>query len=134
MFLASIQSYVRFIQEAAYGERASGTDLQAARARESKLKGDKLMLEIAEATRSMILVEDIEPALCTWATTGRQEVNSAFNKVIADIESRHEIDIDKDAVYAHILEALKAISNWPRLSAKSVIESETSQEESNHGN
>lgn len=112
--MPSIRGYIKFIQECAYGDRGIGTDLQGARARESKLKGDKLELEIAEAAGKLVLVAELEPLLDAWGTVGCSEVKNAFNKVIADIEGSHSIKIDIDLVSLHVEAALKAIGNYPQ--------------------
>lgn len=133
LFLDSIKSYIKFIQEAAYGDRAIGTDLQAARARESKLKGDMLVIDIAQKAGQLVLVDEIEPRLSTWAAMGRNEVVNAFHKVIADIEALNNIEVDEKALQPHIESALKAIASYPQVSTKSLPTSDLNNEEINHG-
>lgn len=112
--MPSIKGYIKFIQGHAYGDRAIGTDLQSARARESRLRGDLLQIEIAKECKQLVSAEYFEPLLAAWAAKGRSEFVNGVNKIIADIEGEHDVVVDIEMIGKYIASALDAVGDYPK--------------------
>src|SRR5690606_21772953 len=89
-------AYCASLREVAAGR---GGDEQVAmaeaRARQARFDADLRELEFFEKIGALVQVEDIEPLLSGWAATGRAELLHAVDTIIAGIESRYGIEIDR---------------------------------------
>lgn len=107
-------AYIRDLREKAAGR--GGEDQQTltkARAQEAEVNARLKELQYQREIGKLILGEEIEPMLATWAATARSEVGFAVEKLIAGIVSQHGIEVDQDVIDDALSAAYDAISDYP---------------------
>lgn len=110
-------AYIRDIREKAAGRGGDEQlDLTRQRARQASADADLKELQYWRAVDELVAVADIEPRLASWAVAIRSEVLSATDKLLAQIESQHDIAIDREASAAIVASALAAIAAYPGVS------------------
>lgn len=105
--------FSRLSDEAAGRGGEAQQELTQARIRESLAKAQSSEISNLQSLGALVAVEDIEPLLEQWATVARAEVANALNKIIADIEGEHDIEIDQDVLNGHINSAYRIIGDYP---------------------
>ena len=90
------------------------------RARQASADADLKELQYWREVGELVAVVDVEPRLAGWAVAARSEVLSATDKLLAQIESQHDITIDREISAAIMTSALHAIAAYPRLTRPGV--------------
>jgi hypothetical protein len=88
--------------------------LTRAKTREALSKAQISELNYHRELQQLVPVEEIEPLLQSWAVSGRAEVTRAIESVVAAIESKHKIEIDRELYDAPTRAALDAVASYPR--------------------
>jgi len=93
------------------------SSLARERTREAKANAQLKELQFHKEVGNLIPVAEIEPALESWVVTMRSETTHAVEKIIAAIESRHGIKVDRDMVDEYLNGAFQAIADYPKAKA-----------------
>ena len=105
--------YLRRLRGAAAGQKAQdGTDLVAARARNEQLDGQLKELELAERRGQLVNLELLEPELRAMFGAFKTELLSMIDKLSAEIDLLHGINIDPEFLEEHINGALRQIARY----------------------
>jgi len=104
----------RLREEAAGRGDVDSKALMRARTRESEAKARMQELQYHRELKQLVPVEEIEPLLESWATTARGEVQHAVEKIIAAIESRHGVEVERALYDEHLRAAFGVIASYPR--------------------
>lgn len=110
-----IRSYCEKLRAEASG-RASDDSLALTRAktREALSKAQLSELNYHRELEQLVPAEAVEPMLQSWAVSGRAEVTRAIESVIAAIESKHKIEIERELYEKPLRAALDAIASYPK--------------------
>ncbi len=103
--------YIQDLREKAAGR--GGNAYMAAKQREAELKGDKLEIEKFERLKLLVPIAELEPILESWAVTSRSEIQNTVEKLIASIQSEHNLDIDKQLIDDALQTAFNALRDYP---------------------
>jgi hypothetical protein len=114
---ASAGDWLRSYCDRLRGLRSADEAQELARQRARQAAADANLKELAyfERIGALVAVEDIEPRLASWAVAIRAEFESAIDKILGMIESKHGIELDRAAVDALIESALDAAAAWPSI-------------------
>lgn len=110
-----LRSYCEKLRAEASG-RASDESVALTRAktREALSKAQMAELVYHRELGNLIPVEQVEPLLQSWAVSGRAEVTRTIESVVAAIESKHEIHIERGLYEPALQTALDAIAGYPK--------------------
>lgn len=114
---ASAAEWLRSYCERLRGLRSADEAQALAKQRARQAAADAQLKELSylERVGALVAVEDIEPRLATWAVAIRAEFESAIEKILGMIESKHGVELDRGAVDALIESALDAAAAWPSI-------------------
>jgi len=102
---------VRHYSELAAGRGGSDQyDLTKERARESRLKGDLLQLQIEEKSGSLIPAEGVEREWQALIVAARTELMLSVEKILQAIHTLYAIDVDPALIESHIETALNRLA------------------------
>ncbi len=106
------QMLVRHYTEVAAGRGGDDQyNLTKERARESRLKGDLLQLQIQEKAGALIPAAAVEQEWQSLVVAARSELLLLPDKIVHEIKILHGIDIDSKLIETHIHEALQRLAN-----------------------
>lgn len=86
-------------------------NLTKERARESRLKGDILELQIHEKAGSLIQAADVEREWQSLILAARSELMMLPGKIAAELKAIHGIDADTGLIELHIADALRRLAD-----------------------
>lgn len=86
-------------------------NLTRERARESRLKGDLLQLQIQEKAGALIPAAAVEQEWQSLIIAARSELLLLPDKIVHEIKILHGIDIDAKLIETHIHEALQRLAD-----------------------
>lgn len=89
--------------------------LTGEKARQTRIDADLKELQYYERIGRLVSTDAIEPVLDGWASTARAEFTNAVDQIVAGIESRHGITVDRELVDKPAAAACKAIASYPAL-------------------
>jgi phage terminase Nu1 subunit (DNA packaging protein) len=102
---------VRHYSELAAGRGGSDQyDLTKERARESRLKGDLLQLQIEEKSGALIPAEGVEREWQALIVACRTELLMAGEKITHAIRALYEVEVDTALIESHIETALRRLA------------------------
>lgn len=106
------QLLVRHYSEVAAGRGGSDQyQLTKERARESKLKGDLLELQIQEKAGTLIPAADVEREWQALIVATRSELLVLPDKIANAIKTLYGIDVDPSLIEGHVHEALQHLAS-----------------------
>lgn len=106
------QLLVRHYSEVAAGRGGSDQyQLTKERARESKLKGDLLELQIKEKAGTLIPAADVEREWQALIVATRSELLVLPDKIANAIKTLYGIDVDPNLIEGHVHEALQHLAS-----------------------
>lgn len=111
-------AYIRDLREKAGGR--GGDDqgaLTRARTRQAIADADMKNLQYHRELKTLVAIDEVEPVLKNWAKNARSEVQYAIEKMIAGIQSRHNIEVEQDVIDDAINPAFRAIGRYPQKSS-----------------
>jgi len=116
--------YIRHLRNQAAG-RGGDHQKEAALAkiRESSATAQLKELDFYEKIKLLVPVEEIEPILDNWAVLARSEIKNAVDKIIANLESKHGIEIEQGLIDESLGSAFTAIGSYPRNISQDDVES-----------
>lgn len=93
-------AYLRYQRELAAGRGGGDAQAEAARARteESKAKTAMIRLQYHEKLGYLVSAEDAEQVLVDWAGYASREYGTGVDKLVLELESTHNIEIDREQV------------------------------------
>lgn len=111
--------YIRLMREQAAGRGGSHQENAAkAKIRESEANAQLKELDFYEKIKLLVPLEEIEPMLDNWAVLARSEIKNAMDKIIANLESKHSIEIEQGFIDESLGSAFTAIASYPCNSSK----------------
>jgi len=87
-----------------------GLDLARERARESRLKGDLLQLQIKEKCGALVPAAAIEQEWTALVVAVRNELLLLPGKLAQEIKTLHGVEIDPGLIEAHVHDALNRLA------------------------
>ncbi len=66
---------------------------------------------------NLVPMDAIEPLMNNWATVARSEVLNAVEKMVAGIEGKFKIEVDRDLIDGPVDDAFRAIGDYPTRAA-----------------
>jgi len=112
-------AYIRHLRNQAAGRGGSHQETATlAKIRESEASAQLKELDFFEKIKLLVPVEEIEPMLDNWAVLARSEVKNAMDKIIANLESKHGVEIEQGFIDESLGSAFTAIGSYPRNMSK----------------
>ena len=88
-------AYIQDLREKAAGRGGDDNkELTRARIRDTNASADLREIQFYENAGRLVSIDDMEPLLDAWAVQARGEVVNAVNKIVADIEGQHSVEVD----------------------------------------
>ena len=114
---ASLESirvaYLRKLRAVAAGHRShDGMDLTHERVLTERVDRELKSLALAEKRGQLVNVEQIEPELALMAMAFRTELLARDDRLKADLDALHGIDIDLQVLTAHTRDALHQLARY----------------------
>ncbi|HEB93122.1 MAG TPA: hypothetical protein ENI94_06575 [Gammaproteobacteria bacterium] len=106
--------FVHLRDEAAGRGGDEQQNLSRARQREAEANAQLKELQYHKEVGNLVPLSEIEPLLESWAVAARSETQSAVEKIVAAIQSQHEIEVDQEMVNEQLGHAFKAIADYPK--------------------
>lgn len=108
---AARQLLVRHYTEVAAGRGGEDQyNLTKERARESRLKGDMLQLQIQEKASALIPAAAVEQAWQSMIVAARSELLLLPGKIVHQIKALHGIEVDPSLIEDHVRDALERLA------------------------
>lgn len=109
-------SYCEHFRQLAAGRGAADDQANAARAktRESTANAQLKELQFHKEVGTLVPVEDLEPLLESWVVTARSETTYAVEKLVAAIQSKHNIEVEQVLIDDTLGAAFTSIAGHPR--------------------
>jgi phage terminase Nu1 subunit (DNA packaging protein) len=102
---------VRHYTEVAAGRGGEDQyNLTKERARESRLKGDLLQLQIQEKAGALIQADTVEQEWQSLIVAARSELLLLPDRIAHEIKALHNVEIDPALIEAHIYDALNRLA------------------------
>jgi len=115
--------YIRHLRHQAAGRGGSHQETSTlAKIRESEANAQLKELDFYTKIKLLVPVEEIEPMLDNWAVLARSEVRNAMDKIIANLESKHGIEIEQGIIDESLGSAFTAIGSYPRNLSQNDVE------------
>lgn len=110
-----LRAYCEKLRAEASG-RASDDSVALTRAKTREAEGRARLadLQYYREVEALVPVELIEPMLESWAVSGRAEVTRAVESVVAAVESKYKIEVERELYEKPLYAALDAIAGYPR--------------------
>lgn len=119
--LQALHSYIERLREEAAGRAADNSQtLTEVRIEESKEKTLSMKQKRLTDARSLVFVEDISVVLTDFGSQIPQRLSEAIYKIVEEIQTRYEIEIDDDLIDKHRDSALSDIAASARESIERV--------------
>ena len=108
-------SYCEHFRQLAAGRGAADDQANAARAktRESTANAQLKELLFQREVGNLVPVDELEPLLESWAVTARSEMTYAIDKLIAAIQSKHNIEVEQGLIDDTLGAAFTSIAGYP---------------------
>jgi hypothetical protein len=100
-----------------YRETAAGRgdELSKQRARQASADANLKELQYHKEVRDLVPAREVDQLVAAWAVAGRGEIQNAWAKLIAAIESKHGIEVDRAECDDILRPALGAIGAYPQI-------------------
>jgi phage terminase Nu1 subunit (DNA packaging protein) len=102
----------------------AGAERETARERRDRLEGDMLELKLAKEAGALVAVAEVEPVWSAAILAARAELRSWGERLRAEIESRHQVEIDPalfagavDSILRRLAESPPDLEDEPTLEA-----------------
>lgn len=107
-------AYIRYLRELAAGRGGEDQyDLAKQRARQAAADANLKELQYEREVGSVVAIDEIEPQLAAWATAARSEIGNAIEHIIAMLESKHGIEVEREDIDKPLDAAYAAIAAYP---------------------
>lgn len=116
-------AYVRQLRAQAAGHRTEdGLDLVRERVMTERVDGELKQFTLAEKKGLLVNVEQLEPELMQMVGAFRTEMLARDDKLKADLDLLHGIEVDIQVLNAYTIEALRHLSRYDASSAGDGVE------------
>lgn len=106
-------AYIRQIRAQAAGHKsASGDDLVAERVKTERVSRELMLLNLHEKRGSLIHVEQLRPMYSQMVGAFKTELMALPDKVKAELDALHGINVDVELLNAHVRAALEQLSRY----------------------
>jgi phage terminase Nu1 subunit (DNA packaging protein) len=106
-------AYIRYLRETAAGHRAGdGTDLVAERVQTERVSRQLMLLNLAEKQGALIHVEQLRPMYAQMIGAFKTELLALPDKLKAELDALHGINVDAELLNAHVRAALEQLSRY----------------------
>lgn len=106
-------AYIRQIRAQAAGHRsASGDDLVAERVKTERVSRELMLLNLAEKQGTLIHVEQLRPMYSQMVGSFKTELLALPDKLKAELDALHGINVDAELLNAHVRAALEQLSRY----------------------
>lgn len=118
-----LHEYCNRLRDEAAGRGGNEQEtLTRSRTREAQANAQLKELQYHKEVGDLIPATEIEPLLDSWAVTARSETTHAVEKIIAAIQSQHNIEIEQDLIDEQLGAAFAAIADYPKQFASDAVE------------
>ena len=106
-------AYLRQLRAQAAGHKsASGDDLVAERVKTERVSRELMLLNLAEKQGTLIHVEQLRPMYAQMIGAFKTELLALPDKLKAELDALHGINVDAELLNAHVRAALEQLSRY----------------------